>query len=249
MVAPLAVWFHPPQLCYPMDPVHPIINIISFLILTVALSLGGVAQLLLALLLVSAGYLLASQRNLPQLWTMLLRLRWLWLSLLVVYLWFTPGQALWQEWPAWSPTWEGLMQGLWRVWVLLLIAAAAHLLMQLYGPEEMVGAIHRLSLPLTWVGVSRDRFALRMMLVLEKISAVQPLQTLAREENSGARNPLVRISRAVAAMFQQALERAESEPAREVELPCADAPPAWQWLYPCGMVAGFWWVGSFWSFA
>lgn len=225
-----------------MDPVHPIINIVSFLILAIALSVGGVAQLLLALLLVSVCYLLVPQRNLSRLWIMLLRLRWLWLSLLVVYLWFTPGQVLLQAWPAWSPTWEGLVQGLERVGVLLVIAVAAHLLMQLHGPEEMVAAIHRLSWPLAWVGVSRDRFALRMMLVLEKVSEVQPLRMLAREDSRRADNPLLGISQAVGAMFQQALQRAESEPPREVVLPCADTPPLWQWLLPFMLTVGFWLV-------
>jgi energy-coupling factor transport system permease protein len=228
---------------------HPIIHIVSFLILAISLSVGGVAQLLLALVLVGAYYLFVPHRNLFHLWIMLLRLRWLWLSLLVVYLWFTPGEPLLQSYITWSPTWEGLFQGAWRIGILLVIASSAHLLMQLHSMEQMVAAIYHLAYPMTWLGLSRDRFALRMMLVLERVTEVKPLQLMSteclsdRDKDTLRRNAIVRISQAVTRLFQQVIERAESEPVRELQFCPSDMPSLWQWLVPVALACGFWWIG------
>ena len=70
---------------------HPVIRIMSFLILAIALSVGGGwGHVGVAAVMVVGGYGVAHRRGLRHLATMILRLRWLWLSLCVVYFWFTP---------------------------------------------------------------------------------------------------------------------------------------------------------------
>ena len=88
------------------------IHIVLFLILAVALSMGGVVHLWLGVAVLLCAYMVAPNRELRKLGSLLLRLRWLWISLLVVYLWFTPGQALFTLFPDWSPTYEGLLHGM-----------------------------------------------------------------------------------------------------------------------------------------
>lgn len=224
---------------------HPVIHIVSFLIVAISLSIGGPAQLWLAALLLLLAYLLAPSRGLQRLLSLCLRLRWLWLSLLLIYLWFTPGRPLLESFPAWSPTWEGMWQGLWRIGILLLLAAAAHLLMQLHSTGQIVAAIYWLATPLAWLGVSRDRLALRLMLVFELVAEVQTLYRLQPHQGGrGAASPLRRIGEAVACLFQQVSERAETEPLREIRLPLTQVPPMWQWLFPPLLGCAFWWIGS-----
>ena len=88
---------------------HPAIHIIAFLIFTLSISLGGYQQLLMSVLVLLTGFIVVKPENSKRLLTMLARLKWLWLSLLVVYLWFTPGEPVFDG-LAWSPSVDGIIR-------------------------------------------------------------------------------------------------------------------------------------------
>ncbi len=224
---------------------HPVIRIISFLTLAVALSVGSRwGHVAVAAVLVLAGYLLAHHRGLPQLLRMVMRLRWLWLSLCIVYFWFTPGMPVWPVLGAWSPTLSGVEEGLLRGAVLLLIAAAANLLLQTTAQDQLLAAIRWLAMPVRLGGGSPDRLALRLALVLDSVPHLRA--SAGKSEpvpEAGFRARIRGIAGRVSSRFRTVLAEAASMPTREIEVPDT-GPPTWlEWLLPVAMVALFWLAG------
>lgn len=211
---------------------HPNVRIMVFLVFAGFLAAGGSGRLWVALMLLMVAYAAAGAPALSGLGRALLRLRYLWLSLMLLYLWFTPGDSVWPQLGAWSPTWEGTAQGAVRVGVLVLMVAAAQLLLQTTNTEQLVAAVYWLVGPLRWLGFDRARFALRLVLVLETV----PRMANAPTESAPAEAPRgERFAHHVAVLerrLKAALHCAEASGGRKVTLPSTAAPPLWQWLYP-----------------
>lgn len=217
---------------------HPVIRIVSLLVLALALSTGGRPGLALGAVLLVAGYGLARAPGLPRLVRMLWHLRFLWLSLCVIYFWFTPGTPLVAAWQDWSPTYEGVSTGLVRVGVLALMVAAAHLLLASTSREQLLGAVHWLAAPLAVIGLSRERFALRLVLVMDTVPRVRELARQPPLVRPSGR--LARIAHAVAGLFHATLEQARRAEPAEIALPEV-APPSWhEWFVPVALAAAFW---------
>lgn len=114
------------------------------------------------------------------LWQLLVRMRWLLLTTALLAGWFVPGTPLWPG-QAWSPSWQGLAQGVAQALRLLLMAASLRLLWQGYGAAGMLAALHALLRPFIKPGWPAARFALRLVLVLqyaEGLLASQPRPSL-----------------------------------------------------------------------
>jgi hypothetical protein len=224
--------------------VHAVIRIVSFLVLAVSLSLGAEwRHVVLGGALVLLGYVFVSAEGVRRLGTMLLRLRWLWLSLFVVYFWFTPGIPVLPGLERWSPTYDGLREGLVRIGILAVIASGANLLLQVTAQESLLAAIHWLATPLEFLGLSRDRFALRLVLVLETVPRIQPLARTKSKGGLSGKGKIVRIANLASDLFRNAMEQAQTAPPREIRVPDDGRPPLREWLFPIALSVAFWIVG------
>lgn len=222
---------------------HPLIRIVSFLVFAALVAAGNAAQLAFATLLVAVGYGITASAQLKAAWPLLRRLRWLLLSLLVVYLWFTPGQPLLPALAS-QPTQEGVLEGLQRIAALVLLALAASLLMQSMTREALIAALYRLLTPLRRLGVPAERIAVRITLTLEAVSQLQPLLTeQLRAHSASSRNPIARISAVSAGVFQSVIARAEASPCDTLDIALGERPPAVQWLIPLALCGLLWWLG------
>jgi hypothetical protein len=94
---------------------------------------------------------------------LLRRSRWLLLSLLILYLFVTPGERLPGYWGDIGLTYEGLWQGGEQIARLLAMLASLALLHQAVGTRGLVAGIYWLLRPLPW----RELTVVRLMLVLE----------------------------------------------------------------------------------
>ena len=211
---------------------HPTVRVVTFLVFAGFLAAGGVGRLGVAILLLALVYALAGAPSVAGLRHALVRLRFLWLSLVILYLWFTPGDALWPALGAWSPTVQGAAQGAVRIGVLALMVAAAQLLLQTTGTAQLVAAVHRLSRPLQWLGLNRDRFALRLVLVLETVPRLADVHFERPPTEVEREGRFARHVAALNARLHGALAAAAAAGPRQVELPPDSTPPLWQWLYP-----------------
>jgi len=225
---------------------HPVIRITSFLILAIALSVGGGwTHVGVAAVMVVGGYGVAHRRGLPHLAIMIRRLRWLWLSLCVVYFWFTPGSPVWPALGAWSPSGAGVQEGLLRASVLLLIASGANLLLQTTARDQLLAAIGWIAAPVRFVGGAPDRLALRLTLVLETVPRIRAMggQAATVDPDAGFRSRVGGIAKRVAARFRAVLDEAAAMPAREIAVPDTGAPVWREWLVPLAMLILFWLAG------
>src|SRR5690606_32977071 len=114
------------------------------------------------------------------------RIRWLLLSILVLYGWWTPGTPLWEGIGAYGPTQEGLIQGGLRTGVLLAIVAAVHWVMTATERDALLEAVVRLTSGLRWLALDHRRLAVRMLLTLETVPRVQALAARPGPAGEGA---------------------------------------------------------------
>src|SRR3569832_232131 len=73
---------------------HPVIRLVSFMMLSLALAVGGWLHLLLGALVAAVLFARAGAAAWVTIMPMMRRMRWLWLSLVVIYFWFTPREQL-----------------------------------------------------------------------------------------------------------------------------------------------------------
>ncbi len=163
---------------------HPAAVILLWVFLAVALQslktppLLGAGALTCAIALV-----LAATRFL----TLLRRTRWIMISLLLIYGYVTPGEALWNEAGAWSPTHEGLFDGALQLCRLVAALAGLSIVLRLLHRRQLVGGIHALAWPLQLLGLSRERIAVRLALTLHYA------ETAMLDTSSGWRRSIARM--------------------------------------------------------
>lgn len=230
---------------------HPVIRIAVFIVLAGALTLGNVNTLLLAAVAVALAYGLTANvarfvLNLPPYaaLNMIRRMRWLFISLFIIYGWFTPGSPLPLPLPvsmlAWVPTIQGLEEAAVRIASLVIVVLAVHLLLHITSREELLGAILWWLKPLGYAGISHERLAIRMALVLETVPKVQ---SLIHEALDGHRQAnLSNAGQVAATLYHNVLSHAEQQTCHTIEIPAVTSPPVWQWLFPIGMGATLGWV-------
>lgn len=217
-----------------MRRVHPTVRVILFLILAAFLASGDPGAAAAAALLLAAAYGTLRPTAPGRLLMILARLRFLWLSLAVLYFWFTPGAALWPALGSASPTAEGLALGLLRIATLVLMTAAAHLLVQTATRAELIVAVEGLLRPFAALGLDRERFALRLLLVLE---TVPRLAESRGEAPAPARRSVAGLVARLEQQLLDSLQRAEREPPARITIPAQRAPSPAQWLWPAALGA------------
>ena len=127
----------------------------------------------LKILLVTTGLglLFAAWLSLGKLMQLVRRTRWIMLSLLIIYAYSTPGQPLLEALGAWSPSREGLNDGVQQLTRLLAALAALAILLGGLHRTQLIAGLYTLFAPLQWIGVSRERVAVRLALTLQYAEA------------------------------------------------------------------------------
>ena len=142
---------------------HPAAQIMSWCLLVAtiqALSPGA--------LLIAAGpiLLLALALSGHKFIQLLRRIRWIMLSLLLVYAYSTPGQSLLDVLGMFSPSREGLTDGTLQLTRLLAALAGLAILLDKLHRQQLIAGLYTLFTPLQWLGLSRERLAVRLALTL-----------------------------------------------------------------------------------
>ncbi len=218
---------------------HPVIKVSCFLVVALFLTRAQLNGVIITLIGLLAMRVAGVGFDLPCIWRMLRRMRWLLLSILIVYLWFTPGTPVIPLLGRYSPTVQGVLPGLLRVITLMLIAVQVVLLLQTTTRGELIGAIRWLAAPLRLLGVDNSRLALRMTLILDSVDEIQPLLRRQMEGFSRSGNRLSRMGDSLATLFQTVIARAESMPQQRIAVATLYGPPLQQWLYPFALTLMF----------
>lgn len=155
---------------------HPAVQVLTW-----CLMVATMQGLQLGTLLVAAGIILlsamaVSARKLVQL---LRRTRWIMLSLLLVYAYSTPGQPLFDQFGMFSPSREGLADGVLQLARLLAALAGLAILLDRLHRQQLIAGLYTLFVPLQWIGLSRERAAVRLALTLHyaEVAMLRETQT------------------------------------------------------------------------
>jgi len=223
--------------------VHPVIRVATLVAVALLVPHVQIIQLLPlgAVLLYIYGFRLTSDARQKAL-GMLFKLRWFFISILFVYGWLTadPLSATGRYW-LW-PDVSGLLAGCKQLLALTVIVLSVNVLLSYSRREELLQAIYWLARPLCWFGLSRERLAVRLMLVLDRASDVR-----SQLAHSGSKAQLdssqpatakswqsrwVSLSTVLNAAVLDALKSVESVDEDIMEFTPLSAPAAYQWGLP-----------------
>lgn len=146
---------------------HPASSILLGLIAILAASAREGTVLLLASCVLFLSALITSRHHFGLL---LRRSRWLLLTLLILFGWLTPGTPM-PGIP--GATEEGLLLAAENLGRLLIALSVVAVLLTALSPVELVAGLRSLLLPLTLLGIPRDRIAVRLALTLEEVEAAR----------------------------------------------------------------------------
>ena len=150
---------------------HPSVLILLWMFLAVAMqSMQASGLLLVGAALLAVAYSLAAKRLL----ILLRRTRWIMLSLLLIYSYATPGVAMIASLGSFSPTQEGLADGLLQLGRLVFALAGLSVLLSMLPQRQIISGLYALSYPLRYLGFSRERMAVRLALTLQYAESGMP---------------------------------------------------------------------------
>ncbi|MFC1751092.1 hypothetical protein ACFL2V_20070 [Pseudomonadota bacterium] len=211
--------------------VHPVIRVVCFVIFALSLALGPPIQVLSGVVMVGALYVFSGIRSIAQAWPMLRRMRWFLLSILFIYLFISPSEADFaggqSEW--WMPSWSGALNAGHRILALVLMILAVHWLLQHTSRAALVSALYRLVWPLTLLGLSRERFAVRMMLVFEVMEPVQKQVSLRVAQTKVKGKDLKGYAGVAAELTCDVIALSEKSACGAIDIDISDNPPLLQW--------------------
>lgn len=142
---------------------HPAAQILTWCMLVAAMQVLASGILLIAAGLVLLCAFAVSRHKFMQL---VRRTRWIMLSLLLIYAYSTPGQALPESLGAFGPTREGLADGVLQLARLLAALAGLAILLDRLHRQQLIAGLYTLFAPLRLIGLSRERLAVRLALTL-----------------------------------------------------------------------------------
>ncbi|KAF0192139.1 MAG: hypothetical protein FD165_1207 [Gammaproteobacteria bacterium] len=216
--------------------IHPVVRIVLLCVFVTCVATAAFHALIAAVATLTVAYWMSGTPLRPALF-MLRRLRWFLLSILFVFLWFTPGESpAWLQFlDPWVPTVAGMRDGTLRIAVLVLIVCAVNLLLQSTSREQLLGAIYWLASPFGQGGTASERLAVRATLVLDKVAAMQQ-SVRQRRERLSTRTGAIGQAREVAVdLFRHALYTAETERLQTLVIDRPVPPPWAQWLWPVAL--------------
>jgi energy-coupling factor transporter transmembrane protein EcfT len=219
-----------------MLTLHPIIRLACFFLL-----LLGLARLTQTLLLTTIPVLLwlfyKTHCTFSAVRPLLKRLRWLFVTLFILNLWFNS-----PDW-TWLPTESGIWLAMERITALLSIVLAAHLLITVTSTPDIIAALQWWFNPLKKLGFPSEKLTLRLALVFDTVDQVQRLymsnpgvqsEALSGEDDRDKASLWTpeAMSNKVVSLFSQVIDYAETTPLRTLDIPELQSPPWWQWSYP-----------------
>lgn len=162
------------------------------------------------------------------------RLRWFFLSILILYLWFYPGTELLPLMGRFSPAVEGVNEAVLRITSLLIVISYSVFLVQLTPRDQIISGIQTLLSPLAAIGINSDRFALRLGLVLAIVPDMMAGQS--SPQLSGKPGNLTATLDRAAMMVKQASEQSGDFALKEISIAELPRPGAFDIIIPLALL-------------
>lgn len=142
---------------------HPAAQITVWICLTVlAQAMHGIVLMVFCLVLLALAVRVCASR----LFTLLRRTRLIFISLLLIYGFATPGESCWTQLGWFSPSCEGLTDGVMQLTRLLSVLAGLAVLLTWLSITQLISGLYTLAYPLHYLGMSREKLVVRLALTL-----------------------------------------------------------------------------------
>jgi hypothetical protein len=160
-------------------------------------------------------------------------MKWFFLSILLVYLALDPGD---------DTFFVQLLQGIKRVFILMLIFLLVAWLIRNTQREQIISAIIMLLSPFKTIGLPTRIIALRLELVLAKMTNVQTYLTGIINTSEIRKNTLKETGRDLSGLYLKIIDLADQAPLDEVVINQQVSPTFKQWLLPACLILMFYLV-------
>lgn len=150
-----------------MKMIHPAVCVTAGFFLIFILQLVSPGPLTWAVI---AAVAIAVALAWPEWIRVIRRMRFIFLAIAILFLWQTPGRMILPALGNFSPTWDGLRAAVEPVERLCAVVSVVALLLHYLSTEDWVNSLYVLVHPLRYVGLSAERFAVRLRLVLDYIA-------------------------------------------------------------------------------
>lgn len=145
---------------------HPFVKILTFILILLLMNFLSNQLLWLLCLLVCA---FAARLQFKNFLRVVKRMRWLFISIFLIYAFGTPGEYI-QQFPAsFAPTFEGSILGFLQIAKLLIALAALSILFATSSKENLMVGLYMLLSPLKSLGFNVEQFAARLLLTLDYV--------------------------------------------------------------------------------
>jgi hypothetical protein len=212
--------------------IQPIVRLASLLAFAMVLPWQTAAGLCLAAFVLSLLLTLRATESFVIL-RGIRRIRFLLLSLAILYFGFTPGEPLFAAMGGYSPSREGVLLFVERGSVLVLMLVAALLVLRRTPVAELVAAMQALLSPLTRAGLLPAQFPHRLALMFAEVDRVENDVRLARNSNAANQSGIAESAANLwLAIEERALSGDVGESSDSISVIQAGPVPAWQWLLP-----------------
>lgn len=219
---------------------HSAIRILSLALLTVLINKQAWTGLLILLLPLAVLFYRFPHAGL-QVLQMSSRLRWFFLSILLLYCWYYPGTPLLPWMGDFSPIKEGVDEAALRISSLLLIISYCGFLLLLTPRNELIAGIQYLLSPLKLFGIDSSSFALRLALVLAIVPQLNE-RRLARVQSMPGKSLSMVVDKA-SELVREAAEQSVDYEIETIQVPEPVAPGVFDLLVPALLLA--WLVYSY----
>lgn len=102
------------------------------------------------------------------------RIRFILLAIVILFAGFTPGEAVFIDWPVVSPSREGVLLAIEHAGRVLVVVFWVSMLMEALPAQRLVSALYALLRPFEALGLPADRVAVRTLLVLRFVESERP---------------------------------------------------------------------------
>lgn len=222
---------------------HPVIRIATFLILAIFLSDNNLENILTAaIILLLLFFIYPYPESIKQASKIIYRLRWLFLSIVFIYGWFSTGELLLPLWPTMSPYKQGIVHGLTRIVALMILIMSLALLVLQLSRKDLLSSISWYCYPLKWIGISQQRVTARIILTIDAVQELQLKWQEISKQETNQQSKLQQIYQRVLQLFDDVVTTAEHTKTRELSVSLLTGPAWYQWLIPLSLTLVFWFI-------
>ena len=220
---------------------HPFIKLLCLLVTIILLVTDSPLRILVVSSLLLLFLIFTGKEYWLAVLVMCKRMKWFWLSLLILYGWFIPGspivliEGISMQY---IPSIEGVKAGGIRAIALLNIIGAVVLMMKSTVREEFIVSIMWLISPLRFLKIETVQFSARLVLTLETVikteNKIKKLMQKEQDKIGIVQRGVDAIVSLLADIEKQAFINSDTT----ITLPKLPAPAAYQWLIPIILVLG-----------